>query len=86
MAKYKLTFYGREVGALGVFYPVSVVVEAETPQAAREQAFGRDDFEFSPPSDWWIEGDGTRNSRLGKGEDCAVRVRLIEEAREGEVQ
>ena len=30
---------GRTAGALGVFYPDSVIVEAETPEAARLQAY-----------------------------------------------
>lgn len=33
--KYKARFVGRKLGAIGIFYPIETVVEAETMQAAK---------------------------------------------------
>lgn len=37
--KYRVTFKGRKAGAIGIFYPISIVVEADDPEAAKLKAY-----------------------------------------------
>jgi hypothetical protein len=52
MQTYKVTYSARKEGAIGVFYPVDVAVEAESDTDAIEEAFDqlhRDGYETNRP-------------------------------------
>lgn len=47
MKTFILTFEGRQRGAIGIFYPIQVVVEADCEETVKQKLFNNDCYEFN---------------------------------------
>jgi hypothetical protein len=55
--RYRVTFEGRAKGAIGIFYPITLHISAESEEAARLKVYDTHDPYFTPKVQLLMKGD-----------------------------